>query len=119
MSRLEKMKFLKNKCKELTAREDEFVKQSTEMEELVIRLLEYELIIEEMTEEYEATIHSMYPQMIEKTRVKNRTNNYGHQEWRSHVDKLIIEMLCNRTPPTCIQSVMVAFSKGKILDEVV
>ena len=88
------------------------------MEELEIQLLEYELIIEEMTEEYEATIHSMYLWMIEKTRVKNRTNNYGHQEWRPHVDKLIIEMLCNRTPPTCIQSVMVAFSNGKILNEV-
>jgi len=61
----------------------------------------------------------MYPRMIEKTRVKNRTNNYGHQEWRPHVNKLIIEMLCHRTPPTCIQSVMVAFLKGKILDQVV
>ena len=110
---------LKNKCKELTAREDEFVKQSIEMEELKIQLLEYKLIIEEMTEEYEATIHSMYPRMIEKMRVKNWTNNYYHQEWRPYVDKLIIEMLCHRTPPTCIQSMMVAFSKGKILDEVV
>ena len=117
--RLAKMKLLKNKCKEITAREDKFAKQSIEMEELEIQLLEYELIIEEMTEEYEATIHSMYPRMIEKTRVKNRTNNYGHQEWRPHVDKLIIEMLCHHTPPTCIQSVMVAFSKSKILDEVV
>ena len=113
------MKLLKNKCKELTAREDEFVKQSIKMEELKIQLLEYELIIKEMTEEYKTTICSMYPWMIEKVRVKNRTNNYGHQEWRPHVDKLIIEMLCHRTPPTCIQSVMVAFSKGKILNEVV
>ena len=118
LNRLKKMKLLKNKCNELTTRENEFAKQSIEMEELEIQLLEYELIIEEMTEEYEATIHSMYPRMIEKTRVKNRTNNYGHQEWRPHVDKLIIEMLCNRTPPTCIQSVMVAFSNGKILVEV-
>ena len=53
LSRLEKMKLLKNKCKELTACEDEFVKQSIKMEELEIQLLEYELIIEEMTEEYE------------------------------------------------------------------
>ena len=118
LSCLEKMKLWKNKCEELSTRENEFAKQSNEMEELEIQLLEYELIIEEMTEEYEATIHSMYPWMIEKTRVKNRTNNDGHQEWRPHVDKLIIEMLCNRTPPTCIQSVMVAFSNGKILHEV-
>ena len=57
--------------------------------------------------------------MIKKTRVKNWTNNYGHQDWRPHVDKLIIEMLCHHTPPTCIQSVMVVFSKGKIRDQVV
>ena len=125
LSRLEKMKLWKNKCEELSTRENDFAKQSNEMakqsnemEELEIQLLEYELIIEEMTEEYKATIHSMYPRMIEKMRVKNRTNNYGHHEWRPHVDKLIIEMLCNRTPPTCIQSVMVAFSNGKILNEI-
>jgi hypothetical protein len=84
LSRLEKMKLLKNKCKELTAREDEFAKQSIEMEELEIQLLEYELIIEEMTEEYKDTIHSMYPWMIEKTRVKNRTNNYGQVIFPGH-----------------------------------
>ncbi len=61
----------------------------------------------------------MYPRIIEKTRVKNRTNNNGHQEWRPHVDKLIIKMICHRTPPTCIQSVMLVFLKGKILDQVV
>jgi hypothetical protein len=112
LSRLEKMKLWKTKCKELTAREKEFAQQSIKMDDMEVQLLEYELIIEEMTEEYKATIHSMYPRMIEKTRVLNRTNNYGHQEWRLHVDKSIIEMLCHRTPPMCIQSVMVAFSKG-------
>jgi hypothetical protein len=54
------MKLWKNKCEELSTRENEFAKQSNEMakqsnemEELEIQLLEYELIIEEMTEEYE------------------------------------------------------------------
>ncbi len=93
--------------------ENEFAQQSIEMDEMELQLLEYKLIIEEMTKDYKATIHSMYPWMMEKVRVKNRTNNYGHQEWKPYVDKLIIEMLCHRTPPTCIQSVMVAFSKGK------
>jgi hypothetical protein len=51
LSRLEKMKLWKNKCEELSTRENEFSKQSIEMEELEIQLLEYELIIEEMTEE--------------------------------------------------------------------
>ena len=51
MSRLEKMKLWKNKCEELSTRENEFSKQSIEMKELEIQLLEYELIIKEMTEE--------------------------------------------------------------------
>ena len=74
-------------------------------------MLEYKLIIDK-----EATIHSMYPRMIKKMRVKNRRNKYGHQEWKPYVDKLIIEMLYHRTPPTCIQSVMVAMSKGKLVN---
>ncbi len=52
LSRLEKMKLWKTKCAELMARENEFAQQSIEMEELEIQLLEYELIINEMTEEY-------------------------------------------------------------------
>jgi hypothetical protein len=80
LSRLEKMKLWKTKCAELMARENEFAQQSIKMEELKIQFFEYELIIKEMTEKYKATIHSMYPRMIEKTRVKDRTNNYGHQE---------------------------------------
>ena len=38
----------------------------------------------------------------------------GHMEWMPHVEKLILEMLANRTPPTCIQSNIVAFC-GHIL----
>jgi ABC-type phosphate transport system auxiliary subunit len=39
LSRLEKMKLRKNKCEELSTRENEFSKQSIEMEELEIQLL--------------------------------------------------------------------------------
>jgi hypothetical protein len=73
------MKFWKTKCKELTARENKFALQSLKMNEMQSQMLDYELIIEEMTEDYEATIHAMYPRIIEKMRVKNMTNNYGHQ----------------------------------------
>ncbi len=31
-----------------------------------------------------------------------RTTTGGHCEWLLHVDKLILEMLANHTPPTCI-----------------
>ena len=39
LSQLEKMKLRKNKCEELSTRENEFSKQSIEMEELEIQLL--------------------------------------------------------------------------------
>jgi hypothetical protein len=73
VNRLEKVKLWKAKCIELSARENEYAVQSSKIDDMKLQMLEYELIIEEMTEDYEATIHSMYPRMIEKMRVKNRT----------------------------------------------
>ena len=35
----------------------------------------------------------------------------GHDEWKPHVDKLILEMLSNRTPPSCIPSNILACAK--------
>jgi len=83
------------------------------MEELQQKIDEYERLSEEMTEDYEDTILSMCPRYIEKARVRNFTYKYGHQEWKPFVDKLIIELLCDCVPPTCIQLVMVAMSKGE------
>jgi hypothetical protein len=119
VNRLEKVKLWKAKCIELSARENEYAVQSSKIDDMKLQMLEYELIIEEMTEDYEATIHSMYPRMIEKIKVKNRTNNYGYQEWKPYIYKLIIEILGHCTPPTCIQSVMAAMSKGKCVYYVV
>jgi uncharacterized membrane protein YkvA (DUF1232 family) len=34
-----------------------------------------------------------------------------HAEWMPHVDKLVIEMLANRTPPSCIQANLYAMAK--------
>lgn len=35
----------------------------------------------------------------------------AHAEWEPHVDKLIMEMLVNRTPPTCIQANIFAMAR--------
>ena len=75
--------------------------QANKMEELQQKIDEYERLSEEMTEDYEDTILSMCPWYIEKARVRNLTNKYGHQEWKPFVDKLIIEFLCDHVPPTC------------------
>ena len=34
-----------------------------------------------------------------------------HAEWLPHVDKLILEMLANHTPPSCIQANIYAMAK--------
>jgi hypothetical protein len=110
--RMDKITWWKGKCDELTHLKDAYMTQATKMEEMQQRIDEYERLSEEMTEDYEETILSMCPRHIEKARVRNLTNKYGHQEWKPFVDKLIIEFLCDRVPPTCIQLVMVAMTKG-------
>lgn len=112
-AQLEKIKLWKGKYEELQLLKDAYVSQSNEMEEMKQKIDEYEAVKSDMTEEYEETILSMCPRHIEKARVKNLTNNYGHQEWKPYVDKLIIELLCDRVPPTCIQLAMVSISKGE------
>lgn len=39
-----------------------------------------------------------------------------HAEWLPHVDKLILEMLSNRTPPTCVQANIYAAAKAMFPD---
>ncbi len=57
---------------------DAYMNQSTEIEEMQQKIDEYEVLTEEMTEDYKATILSMCPRHIEKARVRNLTNKYGH-----------------------------------------
>ena len=37
-----------------------------------------------------------------------RTHLGGHDKWKPHVDKLILEMLSNQTPPSCIPANILA-----------
>jgi hypothetical protein len=111
--RLSKIKLWKRKCDDLYLLKDAYTKQSGEMVEMQQKIKEYEILTEEMTEDYESTILTMCPRLIEKNRVKNRTNKYGHQEWMPFIDKLIIELLCDRVPPTCIQLALVSVTKGE------
>ena len=101
-NRMDKIKWWKGKCIDLTWLKDAYVTQTTKMEEMQQKIDECKRLSEEMTEDYKETILSMCPGHIEKTRVRNLTNKYGNQEWKPFVDKLIIEFLCNRVPPTCI-----------------
>eukprot|EP00956_Cyclotella_meneghiniana_P002231 scaffold2510_cov65-Cyclotella_meneghiniana.AAC.1 len=51
------------------------------------------------------------PRVIAKHYVPNKRGGGKHAEWLPHVDKLILEMLTNRTPPTCIQANLVAMAE--------
>ena len=53
------------------------------------------------------------PAVANKTTFSNvvHTTSGGSCEWLPHVDKLILEMLANRTPPTCIQANIFAMSR--------
>jgi hypothetical protein len=98
VNRLAKVILWKSKCVELCAHENEYAAQSSKIDDMELQRLEYELIIEETADDYEATIHSLYPRMIEKMRVKNRTSNYGHQEWKPYIDELIIKCCASYSP---------------------
>jgi hypothetical protein len=104
---------VEGKCDELKWLNNAYIRQSMKIEEMQLKINEYKALAENMTEDYKETILSMCPQHIEKARVRNLRNKYGHQEWKPFVDKSIIELLCNRVPPTCIQLVMVTMSKGE------
>jgi hypothetical protein len=110
---MEKVKWWKRKCDELKWLNNAYIRQSMKIEEMQLKINEYKALAENMTEDKEETILSMCPQHIEKACVRNLMNKFGHQEWKPFVDKLIIELLCNRVSPTCIQLVMVTMSKGE------
>ena len=46
------------------------------------------------------------PEFIAKHYFKNKDSKGKHTEWLPHVDKLIMEMLVNRTPPLSIHAVL-------------
>ena len=103
---------------------------STSVDALSEDIEHWKYTAEEMIEAYEESIHLLTPQAIEKFWINNlnkkvkivhatffmwcltHTNTLwclfilvtgGHMEWNTNSDKLIINWLANRTPPSCIQ----------------
>jgi len=48
------------------------------------------------------------PAMIQKVWVKNKEKKGGTMQWLPHFDKLLLEWLANRMPPSCIQANLLA-----------
>ena len=60
--------------------------------------------IDNMTSEHRQELNALRPLEIKKRWVRNKNKKGGHMEWMPHVDKCIIEMLANRTQPSCVQA---------------
>ena len=86
------------------------------------KLQEYEAHIYDMTinhdqdmdavkTSHKEDIHKMAPLQIKKQWVKNNGGKGGRMEWMPYVDKCIIEMLSNRTQPSCVQANMLVMAK--------
>ena len=86
------------------------------------QLSEYEAHILDMTLQNDLTIDTLKvshreevarvtPLNIEKRWVKNKNKKGGYMEWMPHVDKCIVEMLSNRTQPSCIQANMLVMAR--------
>lgn len=67
--RLKKFKDYRDKYRVL---KDELVEAQEENAEMAEKIKEYELSVNEMTQNYEETIHNLTPQLFEKTWVKNK-----------------------------------------------
>ena len=92
---------LKSQCDEL---QEELVdKQHTtfDLEEKITHL-------EEVIDNVASTDEPFKPFIFKKQYTKYQNSNRGNMQWKPQVDKLCIEMLANRTPPTCIQANIVA-----------
>ena len=72
------------------------------------RLEEYSAIIRT----HEDTIGSMTTPIIAKQWVKNKDKKGGHMEWTVQCDKLVIELLANRVPPSSIQASILAVARS-------
>ena len=97
------------------------------LRELQEKVGEYETIILNLThshdtemdsvrKEYQAALkekESMAPAPLEikKHWVRNVGKKGGHMEWLPHVDKCILELLANRTQPSCVQANMLVMAK--------
>ena len=72
------------------------------------RLKEYSEVISDQRKQ----IDSIKPTIIAKQWVKNKGKKGGHMEWTVQCDKLVIELLANRVPPTSIQASILAMARS-------
>ena len=87
---------------------DELVDQQRYIIVMEQRLEEYSEVIRDQTN----LIDTFKPTIFAKQWVKNKGKKGGHMEWTVQCDKLIIELLANRVPPTSIQASILAMARS-------
>ena len=102
--RLETMTNLRTKC---AALKDEVVDSQYTNFDLEEQIADLEEAVDELTTRSDA----WQPFIFKKHWVKFSGSKRGNMQWKPEVDKLCLEMLANRTPPTCIQSNILAMAK--------
>jgi hypothetical protein len=88
----------------LSSVKDELVDQQHCIKKFEQQLEQYSAIICNQKDK----IYSMTPAIFAKQWVKNHDKRGGHMEWMVECDKLILELLANRCPPTSIQASILA-----------
>ena len=107
--RLISMKGWRSKCSQIADNQDELVNRLRDMEVMEEQLQEYSNINATL----QNTIDEMTPTMtIGKRWVKNQDKRGGHMEWAIEVDKLVMELLANRCPPTSIQACILVMARS-------
>jgi hypothetical protein len=94
------------KCLQLSSVKDELVEQQHCIKVMEQQLEEYSAIICNQKDK----IDSMTPAIFAKQWVKNHDKRGGHMKWMVECDRLILEMLANRCPPTSIQASILAMT---------
>jgi hypothetical protein len=103
------MKEWRSKCSQIADNQDELVDRLRDMEVMEEQLQEYSNINATL----QNTVEEMTPTMtIGKKWVKNQDKRGGRMEWTVEVDKLVMELLVNRVPPTSIQACILVMARS-------
>jgi hypothetical protein len=103
------MKEWRSKCSQIADNQDELVDRLRDMEVMEEQLQEYSNINATLQNTVEVMTPTM---MIGKRWVKNQDKRGGHMEWTVEVDKLVMELLVNRVPPTSIQACILVMARS-------
>ena len=79
--------------------------------DLVDKINKYEQILCEMKSKHNVALEACTPLSFKHIWMKNTGKTGGRIEWMPYINKLVLKMLVNRTPPSCIQKNILATAR--------